>query len=393
MAYFAPYIDSTGLHIPLYQDIRDYLLSQYTAIYGQSVTSNISTTDVQSIAIFALMTNDCFQLAQAVFNGMSPMTAIGVQQDSLYKLNGIARLPSTYSTATLTVTGSPYTQMTNRIAQDVNGNLWDLLPNFQIPQSGTIDVSATCETSGSINAAIGTITIRQNPVQGWATVINNAAAAPGTPVEPDSYFRARQTWSVVLPSQSLVQGTVAGIAAVPGVTRYGTVGIENPTNSTDSYGNPPHSISMVVEGGANSDVANAIYLNKTPGAYTNGTTTVTVTDPITGQQMPINFFRPTYVPIFVTVKVVPLQGYTSQVLTNIQNAIVTYLNSLQIGEELTISALYGVALSVMPDLTKPMFSITVMKAGTASGTQGTTDIPVNFNQVVQGIAANVVVTT
>jgi uncharacterized phage protein gp47/JayE len=392
MSYFAPYVDAAGLHTPLYQDIRDYLVTQYTGIYGQSVSQNISTTDIQSIAVFALISNDLMQLAQAVFNGMSPMTAIGVQQDSLYKLNGIARNGATFSTVTLTVTGAPNTPMNGRIAQDANGNLWDLLASFQIPAGGTINVGATCETPGQITAAINTITVRQNPVQGWTSVTNPAAAAPGTPVEADSAYRQRQTLSVVLPSQTLVNGTIAGIAAVPGVTRYGTVGVENPTGATDSYGNPPHSISMVVEGGLDSAVANAIYLNKTPGCLTNGTTSYSVTDAITGQTMNISFFRPTYVPIFVTCVTTHLTGYTTATTTAIQTAIVNYLNALQIGELLTISALYGAALAVMPDLTQPMFSITSMKAGTAVGSQGTTDIPILFNQVCQGVTVNVTVT-
>jgi uncharacterized phage protein gp47/JayE len=290
--------------------------------------------------------------------------------------------------------------MTNRIAQDVNGNLWDLLNLFQIPSTGSINVSATSETPGAVAAALNTITIKQNPIQGWTSVTNNIAASPGTPVEPDSAFRQRQTLSVVLPSQSLVNGTIAGIAAVPAVTRYGTVGVENPTGSTDpTYGTPPHSISMVVEGGKDSDVANAIYLNKTPGCLTNGSVpagngvTVSVVDPITNQPMNISFYRPTYVPIFVTCKVVPMTGYTTQTLIDIRTAIVNYLNSLQIGEKLTISALYGAALAVMPNLTIPMFSIIQMIAGTASGSQSTTDIPIAFNAVAQGLTANVTVTT
>lgn len=399
MTYFAPYIDGAGFHTPLYSDITTYFTEQYTGIYGQSVSDNISTSDVQSISIFALAINDAYAIANAVFNGMSPMTAIGAQQDSLYKLNGIAREPATNSTVQLRVSGTPLLVLTNRVAQDANGYLWDLPASFQIPVTGTITVPATCETSGSINAAINTITVMSNPISGWTSVSNPVAANPGVPVETDSAFRARQSLSVVLPSQSLVTGTLAAIAAVPGVTRYATGPcIENPTGTTDTCasasgpGNPPHSISMVVEGGTDQAVADAIYLNKTPGCFTNGTTTVSVADPVTGTVMPISFFRPTYVPIFVNCVIKNMGGSTSATTTAVQTAIVNYLNSLQIGETLTISALYGAALSVMPNLSEPMFSITTMQAGLSSGSLGTVDIPVNFNQVVQGITANVTVT-
>jgi uncharacterized phage protein gp47/JayE len=333
------------------------------------------------------MINDTYNCAQAVFNGMSPSKAIGAQQDSLYKLNGIARNGATFSTCTVTVTGTANLELINRTAQDANGNLWDLPSDFIIPSSGTVDVTAVCETPGAVTAAIGTISIMNNPVVGWTGVYNSAAAFPGTPVEPDSAFRARQALSVALPSQTLFQGTLAGVAGVAGVTRYG--GVENPTGAVDSYGTPAHSISVVVEGGADADIAQAIYLNKTPGALTNGSApagngvSVNVTDPITGQTMPIGFYRPTVVDIFVNFVVHPLQGYTTAVGAAAQTAVVNYLNSLQIGETVTISALYGAALSVMPSLLQPQFSITSMTAG-LSNPGGTTDIPIAFNAVAYG---------
>lgn len=394
MAYFPPYFDGSGLHLPAFADVNQYLFDQYTAIYGQSVSANISTTDVQAIAIFSMMTYDCYLLAQAVWNGMSPMSAVGVQQDSLYKINGIARLPATSSTATLTVTGIAGTVLNNCVAADANGNLWDLPTSVTIPTTGSIDVPGVCETTGQITAGPGTITVRVTGVTGWNGVTNAAAATPGTAVETDSAFRARQSLSVAGSSVTPVDATLAAIAAVPGVTRWASGPcIENPTGATDSCGNPPHSISMVVEGGTDAAVAQAIYTKKTPGCLTNGTTTVNVTDPITGSTMPISFFRPIYVPIFADCTVVHLAGYTTATDTAIQTAIVNYLNSLQIGEELTISALYGAALSVMPNLSQPMFSITAMKAGTSSGSLGTVDIPITFKQVCQGLAANVSVHT
>jgi hypothetical protein len=87
-----------------------------------------------------------------------------------------------------------------------------------------------------------------------------------------------------------------------------------------------------------------------------------------------------------------LTDYTTATTTLIQTALVTYLNSLQIGETLTISALYGAALSVLDDLSSPTFSIRAVTAGTVSGSLATDDISVGFNEVVTGATANVVLT-
>lgn len=395
MAYFPPFVDSAGLHLPTEGDIFEYEKAQFLSVYGQTVFTGNSEADTQWIAIFSLMINDAFNTAQLVVNSRSPATAIGADLDSVVKINGITRKSSTASQALLVLTGIPGTALDSVVVQDQNGFLWNLPPSVVILSGGTVNVTAVCQSSGAIGAPPNTINIRSTPVSGWTSVTNPSAAIPGQPVENDSQLRGRQAISVSLSSKTLVQGTLAGIAAVAGVTRFGTIGVENPTGSVDVFGNPAHSISMVVEGGTDLDVATAIYVNKTPGGLTNaGTTanavTVPVVDPITGAVMNVGFQRPTSVPIFVTMHLHPLIGFTSQVGILIQNAIVAYLNGLQIGESLTISALYAVALSVMPSLITPQFSIQALFAGTAPGPTLSNDIAINFNQVTAYSSLNII---
>lgn len=390
--YFAPYVDATGLHLPTFDDISSYEIEQFLAVFGQSVYNGNDTADLQWIKIFSLMINDAFNTAQLVTNGRAPSTAIGGDLDSIVKVNGITRKSATSSTAVLTISGISGTVINSGVAQDINNFLWNLPLSVTIPGGGSINVTATCESIGAVSAPPNTINFISTPTSGWNGVTNAAQAVPGQPVETDSQLRARQAISVSLSAKTLVDSTLAGIAAVPGVTRYGTVGVENPTGSVDSYGNPAHSISMVVEGGTDLAVATAIYNNKTPGCFTNGTTSVVVTDPVTGSTMNIGFFRPTYKPIYVSLSVHPLAGYSSAVTAAIQNAVTNYLNSLQIGESLTISALYGAAVSVMPNLSLPQFSVQALTAGVAPAPVGTVDIPVLFNEVVSGLLANVIIT-
>jgi len=402
MAYFAPYVDATGLHVPTYQDIYSYILTQYCGIYGVTLSQNLSTSDIQDITNRALMINDCMNMLQLVWNGMSPVTAIGVQEDMLYKLNGIARNAATYSTVSLSITGTPLATLSNLVAADQSGNLWNLPTSFVLDGSGNATVIGTAQNIGAIVAAASSVTIMQTPTANWNSVTNVAAAIPGAPIETDSEFRARQAISVALPSQSLVVGTLGAIGAIDGVTRYSVgiatpggpgTSIENPTGSTDSWGNPAHSITMVVEGATDLEVATAIYTNKTPGAYTNGSTMVPVTDSTTLVVEDIRFYRPTYTPIYVSLTIEPLPGYTSATTAAINAALVTYLNDLQIGENVTISALYAAAMAVMPTILAPLFSIIALTAGTTSGPVGTIDIPIAFNAVAQTVTGNIVITT
>ena len=64
MAYFAPYINETGIHIPTYPDIRDDLVKMYKSIFGDDVYLENDSQDYQLISIFADKTHDALQQLQ-----------------------------------------------------------------------------------------------------------------------------------------------------------------------------------------------------------------------------------------------------------------------------------------------------------------------------------------
>lgn len=259
-------------------------------------------------------------------------------------------------------------------------------------------VTATCQTIGAITALPGNISAIETPTAGWAGVINTVSAVVGQAVELDSQLRARQALSTTLPSITMLSGTIAAIASILGVTRYNI--FENPTGGPDAFGTPAHSITCVVEGGTDANVAQAIYNNRGLGCFTNGhtppesgSTTVVVTDPNNGGlTFAVGFYRPSYVPIYVTLNVHALAGYTTATTAAIVAAVTNYLNSLQIGELLTISGLYAAALSVTPNISLPLFSVRGMFAAKTAVPVTSTDIAINFYEVTQGISANVTVT-
>lgn len=382
MSYFAPSVDSTGFHSPTYSDILNYLLTSYKNIYGQDVYLGNDASDYQWISVVADKIYDVLSALQLDYNNRSVLTAVGAALDGLIKSNGITRKTATYSTCVVTCTGIAGTVIINGVVQDLSGYYWDLSSSVTIGTLGTVDTTATCRTIGAISALPASITSIVSIQAGWTSVTNSVAAVLGQPVETDSQLRARQSLSTRLASHTMLAGTIAGIAAVANVTRYNVH--ENKTDFTDAQSCPPHSITSVVEGGTDDDVAAAIFFNRGIGCNTNGDVDVTVTDPDTGDDIIISFMRPNYIPIYVDVDITKFTGYTDSITTAIETAIYTYLNELQIGQDLTISGLYAAAMAVMDDITNPLFSITSLKAGTSSIT-GTTDININFDEVVQGI--------
>lgn len=390
MAYAAPTITAAGLTIAAYADILADNLAIFLSIYGQNNYLGNEQPIYQMLSAISAKQADTNLGLQLLYDSKSPQTAIGAALDSLIKLNGLVRNSAFPSTCVVTLSGSPNTNIAQGVIRDANGILWDLPANTVISNSGTATATATCETPGPIAANANTLTGINSPQAGWTSVTNANPAIVGEGVETDSALRARQTLSVSLPALTTLDSTLAAIAATAGVTRYNV--LENPTGSTDSFGNPAHSLTAVVEGGTNLAVATAIYGKHGIGCFTNGTTSQVVTDPFTGSTFTVNFDRPTYETIYVSLSVHGLIGYTSAVLPLIQAALVNYLNSLQIGEAVTLSALYAIAQTVIPNLTQPTFSIRALTLGTSASPTGTSDLTLTFNEVAQSATANIVIT-
>lgn len=390
MAYFAPYIDATGFHMPTYNDIRDKTISDAQSIFGQDIYLGEDSQDYQWISTISEKIYDTLQIAQQVYNNRSPVTALDNALDSIVKINGIKRKKATYSTVPVTIVGKAGTVITNGIILDKGSIKWDLPASVAIPDAGTIDVTATCEIEGPIVANPGDIVGIYNPTYGWDGVSNSQSAELGSYVESNSLLRVRQSQSTAQPSKTMLEGTKGAVAQITGVTRSEVY--ENDTGDVDSRGLPAHSITAVAEGGNDADIANAIFIHKGIGCYTNGTTEIDVADS-TGQITPIRFYRPTYVDIDVVINIKQLSGYTTAITDLIKEKLQTYLNSMSIGTGLTLSALWGTALTAMADLTNPTFSITSVTAAIHGNTQGTTDISIIYNEVCRGninyITANV----
>ncbi|MDQ7094226.1 baseplate J/gp47 family protein [Desulfosporosinus sp. PR] len=381
MAYVAPYIDAAGLHLPSYQDILNDLIQQAKNIFGQGIYLGIDSQDYQFISTFAYKMNDTMQAIQLAYNSRGPGTAIGPSLDGLIKLNGIKRSVPTYSTCPVTLTGISNTVIYNGVIQDQSGYKWSLPATVIIGTNGTVDSTVTCQTVGPIVASAGEINIIATPTYGWTTVVNNAAATLGTAIETDSQLKARQAISTAQPSLTVLEGTKGAIAALPGVTRFKVY--ENDTSAPDSNGLPAHSITVLVEGGSDADIAKTIYNKKGPGCLANGTTVVNITDQY-GQVMPIGFYRPTYVDVDVVINVKQLTGYTSAMTTAIQAAIAAFLNGMAMGAtDIPVNNFFGSALSAQ-DILNPTYSVTSITACRHGETPGTADITTAFNEAVRG---------
>ncbi len=382
----APTIDANGITAPTYAEVLEYLKDQYRAIYGPDVYLEADSQDGQLLAVFASSINDANAVAIAIYNSFSPATAQGAALSSNVKINGIARHSSSYSTVDLLLVGQAGTTITNGIAKDANGVKWALPASVTIPPAGEITVTATCQTIGAVSAPAGSITQIGTPTLGWQTVTNPADAAEGAPVETDAALRQRQTISTALPSLTVLDGIIGAVASLVGVTRWAAY--ENDTDATDANGIPAHSISLVVEGGDATAIAQAIANKKTPGSGTYGTTSVVVLD-VYGRPITIRFYRPSDAAITATVNVKALAGYSTQTGDAIKQAISDYVNGVAIGGGLSGSVEWADAItaanSVGGGVTFKLTGLTLSGPGGA----GSPDVALAFNEAASCTPASI----
>ncbi len=388
MSYIAPSIGLSGLTIPTYQEILDKLIEEKQRIYGSDIYLGVDSTDYQELSVFALMLFDVLQTAQLVYNNRGPQSASGVALDSIVKVNGLSRRAATYSTVDLTITGVVGTIITNGVVKDDSGQQWNLPASVTIPIGGSVVVTATADESGEITATAGTVTTIFTPVSGWTSVTNVSAAVAGVAEETDAELRARQAISTAIPALSVLESIAGSLLDIDGVSLVEYY--ENKTNSTDGNGVPAHSVAFMVEGGDANTIAETINEKMTPGTGYFGTTTVTVYDD-NGLPTDVEFTRPTHVVIDVEVSLTALLGYTSAIGDLIKPAIVEYINSLGIGQDVLWSRVLGASLLAGTEEGNT-FNVTGLKMavyGSSPYALAPSDITVAFNEIADCEESNV----
>jgi uncharacterized phage protein gp47/JayE len=386
----AAQISATGISAPLFENIVASEVATEQGIYGSDILLDPDDQDFQRLAIRCVAINDTNNLAIAVYNSFFPGFAQGVGLAAIVQINGLQKDAGGFSTAVLTIAGVVGTVIQAGVARDTNGNLWNLPSPVTIPISGSINVTATAQLPGAIAAAAGTINQTFTILNGWQSVTNPDPAAPGNPVEDDAELRARQAESTALTSISPLDSIIAAVGnSGGGIARF--VVLQNNTRQTDSNGIPGNSIAAVVEGGNATSIAQAIQQTKAPGVGTFGTTSIPLVDQ-KGLPITISFFELTEVPIFVAMTIQPLTGYVSSTATAAVNALVAFLNALEIGEEVFFNWLLSVA-SMSGSPLGQTYVITSFTIGIAADALSNANIPITFNAAAQGNAANVIVTT
>lgn len=269
-----------------------------------------STPDGLKIAHDSEVFGALDEVLQQAYNSKDPNKASGYDLNVISALTGTTRSEGTASNATVTLTGVPGTVVPagTRFESITTGSRWTLDQTWTLSATGTAAANVTAATVGPVQADANTITRIVDTVGGLTAVTNPTPATLGTGVESDSSLRVKRATAVGRPGNNQIDSMLGEIYAVSGVRRvkvYENDGNTSTVTTDNPYGLPAHSISPVVDGGSDNDVALAIYIKKNPGVLLNQAGTpvsIDVMSPTYPDNVKtIRFSRPIYVDVSVNI--------------------------------------------------------------------------------------------
>ena len=297
------FIDQNGLTIDSLQEIITFLEDGYREIYGNDIILDSNTPDGQLINIQAQFYRDLLEVLNQIYTGFDIDQAIGVVLDQRVSLLGIQRQGATFTQqqVEITVDNSVTLEGLDEAANDIDGTGYTvadntgtefiLLDTFNAPTAGTYNLTFRAKELGSITTTPNTIT---NPITEVLEVTNidnpSGALEVGVNGELDSELKIRAKKSTANRSTGFIDGLTGLLLTTTGVTDVKVY--ENNTDVTDANGIPSHSIWVICEGGANTDIANVIYNTINAGCGMKGNLTIDIVT-INGSIFVAKFDRPT----------------------------------------------------------------------------------------------------
>lgn len=240
------------------------------------------------------------------------------------------------------------------------------------------DVQAT--SVGPLDQPINTITQIITSRLGWDSVTNPVSAVSGRLRETDEELRIRFRNTKFDRATGTVESVYSALFSLDNVTQVFID--ENDTGATNANGTPGHSFLVLIEGGTSVEIGKAIWENRPGGILSFGNTAVTIIDKYNYPRV-VNFSRPTLVPIYIKMDITEYQSFPTDGEDQIRNALIAYVDGLNIGQDIIYSRLYTPINSVTGH------EINSLLIGTTNPPTTSANVVLAFDQVAQLLPQNI----
>ena len=354
------------------------LNNKFIAAFGANFDVSPESPDGQVIGIVSDEIASCWEQAQQVFNAYRPGAVEGVGLDNVCELTNTKRYVNKPSQATVYCDGTLGTLVPAGSLVSDGSRKFRLDTDVTLPG----DVTAIATEPGEYYIAADTIINILTPIAGWTSVTNPTIGTTGIDYESDPELRARRDKTTAVNSATTAEAIYASLAdldidyiRVRDNDTYAAIGSQ-----------PPGTIFVIVDGGTSNDIARRIYNAKTGGVPTHGNIEITINDS-RGYPHLIKFSRPVRTPIFVkgTFRRRASANISSiDAAQKLQAAAITYLNSLQPGDDVVWSNMFGPIMSAVQYI-----EVESLFIGLSANPTSTATIELDIDKRAQGLEANI----
>lgn len=357
-------ITESGVTVPDVADILSGRLTDINSAMGSGASTSLSSPQGQISQSDTEIIAQVYDKLLCLFNQMNPDYATGRWQDGIGRVYFMDRISAQGTVVTAQCIGLVGTVIpAGSTAIDVNGYIYETTDDATIGSTGTVDVQFTCQTTGPIVCGSGELNQIYRAVSGWDSINNDSAGVVGVDIESRIAFETRRKQSVSRSSRNQDGSTLAALLATTNVLDayvWSNRTASSVTKGATNVSVLAHSVWICVYGGADADVAEAIFNTYNPGCNFNGDTTYTVYDsenydspyPEYDMQWQKATATPVYFKVTLDSSLNPPSDITSQVQTMVQtvfNGSYDGIAKARIGATINAGKYYAPVISISPD--------------------------------------------
>lgn len=324
-----------------FQSILQNKIEKAKELFGNDIDTSEQTALGKFIRINAFDIAEAEEEAENIYYSIFPGTARGVSLDRLCDFVGISRNPATYAQYDVTLTGlDGYIVPIGFMVGSISGESYYNVKDTEIID-GKCTIRVWCTESGTEgNVEVEAITRIINPIAEVTAITGVELVAEAQEEETD--YELRKRFELAREGS----GSCSEVAIKAALMRIPTVESVNIIKNDTAYtvnNRPAFSFECFINGGENyhKEIAETIFNKKPIGIRTCGQISQTIEDEY-GETHNINFSHTEIVNIIVEVDIIKnpyFAGDTGK--EEIAENITSYINDLEVGENVIISTLYG----------------------------------------------------
>ena len=352
-------LDKKGFRRKQYAEIEEDMFIRARNLFGEDINLSVRSPVGIFLRVIAWSIGLLWQLAEQVYNQGYLRKAEGVSLDYLVELANIKRHQAAKSQGEIKIHGQPDKLIkAGFLVSTAGGIQYRTLHDKTIGSEGYVMVAIEAVEYGETgNVDKGLINKIFNPETGITKVENPVETHSGRNIESDYELRTRYELSFANGGSATVDAIRAKVLSIPSVKS--TIVLENKTMEiVNSI--PPKAIMVVVQGGTDKAVAQAILDTKPAGIDTAGDVVQNIPD-AAGLPKEIRFQRAKKVTIYV--KITATKSRESNLDEDvIRQAIASYFNGLKMGDDIVYSQLLTFLFSNIQTLQDVDISVSKTKS-------------------------------